>query len=66
MKRIAEILSKNLPELRVDLYFCNNKVYFGELTFFDGSGFEKFSPDSIDKELGKLIKLPDSCVGGTF
>ena len=41
MKELAVVLSKNIPELRVDFYEVNNKIYFGELTFFDGSGFER-------------------------
>lgn len=43
MKELAVVLSKNIPELRVDFYEVNNKIYFGELTFFDGSGFDKSS-----------------------
>ena len=42
MKELATILSEDIPELRVDFYEVNNKIYFGELTFFDGSGFERF------------------------
>lgn len=41
MKELATILSEDIPELRVDFYEVNNKIYFGELTFFDGSGFER-------------------------
>jgi hypothetical protein len=58
MKRIASILSKNFPEVRVDLYSIRGKIYFGELTFFDGSGYFKFEPDKFDFILGKEFKLP--------
>ena len=44
MIKIAEILSEGIPEVRVDLYISNNKIYFGELTFFDGGGFDKIEP----------------------
>ena len=58
MKELAVVLSKNIPELRVDFYEVNNKIYFGELTFFDGSGFDKIEPKEWDKKLGDWIKLP--------
>lgn len=50
-------LSNNIPFLRVDWYEINGKLYFGELTFFPNSGFEKFEPESWDFELGKMIDL---------
>ena len=55
MKELAVVLSKNIPELRVDFYEVNNKIYFGELTFFDGSGFDKIEPKEWDKKLGDWI-----------
>ena len=58
MKELAVVLSKNIPELRVDFYEVNNKIYFGELTFFDGSGFDKIEPKEWDKKIGAWIKLP--------
>lgn len=57
MKELAVVLSKNIPELRVDFYEVNNKIYFGELTFFDGSGFDKIEPKEWDKKLGDWIEL---------
>ena len=38
MLKIAEKLSEKFPFVRVDLYCVNAKIYFGELTFFHGSG----------------------------
>lgn len=58
MIKIAEILSEGMPEVRVDLYISNNKIYFGELTFFDGGGFDKIEPPEWDYKLGSWIKLP--------
>ena len=58
MKRIAGLLSKGHPHLRVDLYDINGAVYFGELTFFHWGGFVPFEPESWDYKLGELIKLP--------
>ena len=47
MIEIAEQLSKNIPHVRVDLYEINNKVYFGEYTFFHWSGFCSFSSSKM-------------------
>lgn len=58
MLRIAEILCKDFPSVRVDLYSIKGKVYFGELTFFPWSGYVKFSPNKFDYELGNKFILP--------
>lgn len=60
MVSIAEKLSEGFIEIRVDLYLCGDKIYFGELTFFDGSGLDSISPYEWDLQLGKWIKLPKS------
>lgn len=58
MKALAEKMSKDLPAVRIDLYDVNGRIYFGEYTFFSGSGFGPFYPDEWDEKLGQLIKLP--------
>ena len=58
MKRLAEKLSINFPEIRVDLYECNGKVYFGEMTFFHWSGLVAFNPEKWDRIFGDWVKLP--------
>lgn len=57
MISIAEQLSKDFPEVRVDLYNVDGKIYFGELTFYDGSGYMGFNPDSFDFEAGELFDI---------
>ena len=57
MLQLAEKLSVNIPFVRVDFYEVDGKVYFGELTFFPGSGFEEFTPESADYELGEWLHL---------
>lgn len=57
MFEIASILSKGHKFLRVDLYNCDGKIYFGELTFFPDSGFDPNLLPETDKLLGDLIKL---------
>lgn len=57
MKLVAEQLSKEFPHVRVDLYNINGNIYFGELTFYDGSGYMSFNPDSFDEELGRNFNI---------
>lgn len=57
MITLAEFYSKDIPFLRVDFYELNDKLYFGEFTFFPGGGLEAFQPEEWDKRLGDLIKL---------
>lgn len=58
MVELAKKLSGSIPHVRVDFYDINGKVYFGELTFYHFSGFEKFEPEEYDEIFGKWIKLP--------
>lgn len=57
MKQLAVKLSKGLPQVRVDLYEINGKVYFGELTFFHHGGIVPFDPENWDKVFGEWIQL---------
>jgi hypothetical protein len=59
MLEIASRLSKPFPEARIDLYCVDSSIYFGEITFFDGSGYMKYSPDSFDYELGRYFELEE-------
>lgn len=58
MKTLAEKLSEKIPFSRIDFYEIDEKVYFGEITFYPASGFEGFTPDEWDLKLGNWIKLP--------
>ena len=55
---LAEKLATGTTELRVDFYEVNGKVLFGELTFFDGSGFDEIKPIEWDYKLGSWVQLP--------
>lgn len=55
MLEISNILSKDFPYVRVDLYSFNNAIYFGELTFHPGAGLESFIPSQLDKQYGKKL-----------
>lgn len=52
------MLSKDISCLRVDWYIVKEKLYFGELTFFDASGFDAYCDESDDELLGSWIHLP--------
>lgn len=58
MKSLAEKLSINIPQVRVDFYEVDGKVYFGELTFSHWSGFVPFDPQKWDEVFGEWIELP--------
>lgn len=58
MKELAAKLSKGVPQLRVDFYEVNGKVFFGELTFSHFGGFVPFEPDEWDYTFGSWIELP--------
>lgn len=57
MKKFSEILSKNIPHVRIDFYEINGNLYFGEITFFTASGFIPFEDKRWDSKLGNLIKI---------
>lgn len=57
MIELARELSRGTLYLRTDFYLVNGKIYFGELTFFDSSGFIDFEPKESNVFLGKMINL---------
>ena len=59
MVEYAEILSKGFPHVRVDFYNIDGQIVFGEMTFYNASGYTKFAPDSFDMELGEQFVLPN-------
>ena len=52
MVAYAAKLSEGFRFVRVDLSFANEKIYFGELTFYPLGGIYKFKPISLDHKLG--------------
>ncbi|GMO02090.1 ATP-grasp fold amidoligase family protein [Lachnoanaerobaculum sp. JCM 36186] len=57
MIRLAEILSQGITFVRIDFYVIKKEIFFGEMTFYPGSGFEEFTPFKWDKILGSWIDL---------
>lgn len=60
MLKLCSMLAADIPHVRTDFYVVNGRLYFGELTFFHGSGMERFNPEKWDARLGSLIKIPVS------
>ena len=58
MVEVADILCKDKPYSRIDLYVVGNKVYFGEITLFPASGFRGFHPEEWNVRLGEMITMP--------
>lgn len=58
MKELASRLSKGIPQVRVDFYSINGRIYFGELTLSHWSGFTPFEPEEWDYKFGEWIHLP--------
>jgi hypothetical protein len=54
---LARQLSDGFPFVRVDLYFTNGNIYFGEMTFTPENGMVPFTPTQYDYELGELLDL---------
>lgn len=59
MVEIAEKLSKGFPEVRVDLYNIDGKIYFGELTFTSQGGFMDFFTPEFLRLLGEKFSIKD-------
>ena len=57
MIEYAELLSTDFPHVRVDFYNIDGKIIFGELTFYNTSGYVNFSPDEYDFEIGKKFNI---------
>lgn len=65
-KRLNEILeiARNLSNafiyVRVDLYYCNDEIYFGELTFTPAACLDVDFIDDADYQMGELLDLNTS------
>lgn len=57
MIRIASTLSKPFPQVRVDLYNIDGKIYFGELTFTSLGGMMNYYTPNFLLEMGSRVDL---------
>lgn len=63
MIQLSEKLAFGIPQIRIDWYIVGQQLYFGEITFFDGSGLDPFDHEPDDQLLGSWIDLhhEESC-----
>jgi hypothetical protein len=61
MLEICRNLSEDFPFVRVDLYFTEGRIYFGELTFTPFSGMKPFTPVQYDRIFGEHLDLSRYC-----
>lgn len=57
MKRIVSTLCRGFDHVRVDLYNINGRIYFSEMTFSSGGGYDAIVPEEWDIALGALWHL---------
>lgn len=57
MKTVAIALSADFPHVRVDLYEVDGRVYFSELTFYNGSGMSRLLPKAFEQQMGEWITI---------
>lgn len=60
---LAEKLADKLPFVRVDFYYFENRIVFGEMTFYPGDGRADFQPEEYNKILGDMLELPKIPLG---
>lgn len=60
MCEVATKLASPFPHCRVDFFVLGDNFYIGELTFFNGAGFDMVSPAEYNELMGSWIKLPDN------
>lgn len=58
MVDLAEKLAVDFPHVRVDFYNIDGMIVFGELTFFNASGYVQFDPDEFDFIMGQQFEVP--------
>jgi hypothetical protein len=54
MVQVAQNLSSDFEFARIDLYYVDGRVYFGEITHFPGGGLVRLRPREFDLALGEM------------
>lgn len=57
MIHISNIIAKEFPHARIDLFNVHGRIIFGEITFYSGSGYIEYDPDRFDLWLGNKFNL---------
>jgi len=58
MISLSETLARDMRHVRIDWFIVRDMLYFGEITFYDGSGLVPFDDEKDDYMLGSWINLP--------
>lgn len=58
MCEIAKDLAQPFPHCRVDFFVIGSRFYIGEITFFNGAGFDRVSPVEYNIKMGDALLLP--------
>ena len=53
----AELFAKDIPYLRVDCYLIDDRIVFGEFTFYTWAGWIDFTPEEWNGILGERCSL---------
>lgn len=59
MLKIATDLSSCFVYSRVDFYQVDERIIFGEITFFPAGGYPDFTPFCYDEVWGRMLVLPE-------
>lgn len=57
MLEYAKVLSNGFPQVRVDFYISNNRLYVGELTFTSQGGYMDYLSREFSNKIGSMISL---------
>ena len=57
MYSIARDISKDFKFVRVDLYYCNNQIYIGELTFTPACCYLANLTNEFDTKMGEYLSI---------
>ncbi len=60
---VCRKLSAGFSYVRVDLYYVDHRIFFGELTFTPGNGMAPFDPVESDFYFGEPLKVEDYVAG---
>lgn len=59
MCEVAKDLAQPFPHCRVDFFVIGSRFYIGEITFFNGAGFDRVSPVEYNIQMGDALILPE-------
>ena len=59
MRHYGDEIAQMFDHVRCDFYDVDGKMYFGEITFHHGGGYNRFVPDKFDLHYGQRLVLGD-------